>query len=49
MKIVYAICGAIGICCAVLCWTGGLEVNATVAGCYAFGWAGMCITEALRG
>ena len=48
MKTVYAICGASGIVCAVLYWAGGLEVSAAVAGCYAFGWACMCVAEALR-
>ena len=48
MKTVYVIYGVSGIICAILYWTGGLEVSAAITGCYAFSWACMCLAEALR-
>lgn len=48
MKTIYAICGASGIIWGILYWTGVLEAGAVVTGCYVFGWACMCLAEALR-
>lgn len=48
MKNFYAICGIIGIICAIMYWTGDLEISNVVVGCYVFGWSCMCIAEALR-
>ena len=48
MKTIYAICGASAIIWAILFWTGILEPSAFVTGCYAFGWACVCIAETLR-
>ena len=48
VKTVYAIYGASGIVCAIVYWTGNLEVSAAIAGCYAFSWGCMCVAEALR-